>query len=101
MVLLILPYPPASRAGAALADSCLYCSHCQPCPVGLDIARISRCLDEGERGVAGAFARYGALPVPASACMGCGLCERNCPYHLAIRQRMGKAALFFESEGDE
>ena len=36
--------------------------------------------------------RYAALPVKASACIGCGECEPRCPYNLPIREMLKKSA---------
>ena len=30
-------------------------------------------------------------PTPASNCIGCGKCEKHCPQHLPIRQKLGEA----------
>jgi Fe-S oxidoreductase len=36
--------------------------------------------------------RYATLNVKASACIGCGVCETRCPYHLPIRQMLKDCA---------
>ena len=30
-------------------------------------------------------------PTPASNCIGCGKCEKHCPQHLPIREKLGEA----------
>lgn len=76
---------------------CRRCNYCQPCEAGINISGVF--LFEGylERyGLADwAKERYMSLPVKASACVGCGVCETRCPYELPIREMMKKAAKAF------
>ena len=84
----------------ALADDlgthfCRRCNYCAPCTVGINISGVF--LFEGYLTRYGledwARARYeAAVPVPASACIGCGVCESRCPYNLPIRQMLKTAA---------
>ena len=73
---------------------CRRCNYCQPCAAGINISGVF--LFEGylsRYGLADwAKGRYAALPVKASACIGCGACESRCPYHLPIRQMLKNAA---------
>ena len=73
---------------------CRRCNYCQPCAAGINISGVF--LFEGylsRYGLADwAKGRYAALPVKASACIGCGVCESRCPYNLPIRQMLKKAA---------
>ncbi len=76
---------------------CRRCNYCQPCTQGIS---ISSCfLFEGylsRYGLADwAKDRYAALPVKASACVDCGLCETRCPYNLPIREMLKKVAKNF------
>ena len=76
---------------------CRRCNYCAPCAAGISVPSIflfdgylSRC------GLAGwAKDRYATLPKKASDCIGCGVCEGRCPYHLPIRQMMKAAAQHF------
>ena len=43
-----------------------------------------------------AMQRYKSAPKNASDCIGCGLCEERCPYHLPIREMMKKVEAIFE-----
>ena len=69
---------------------CRRCNYCQPCTEGIN---ISACfLFDGylQRYGLGGWAkeRYAAMPVKASACIGCGACEDRCPYNLPIREML-------------
>lgn len=76
---------------------CRRCNYCAPCAVGIQIPNVFLMQGYLERyGLADwAKARYGAMPVKASACIECGACEKRCPYELPIRQMMKKAAAEF------
>ena len=73
---------------------CRRCNYCQPCAAGINISGVF--LFEGylsRYGLADwAKDRYAALPVKASACIGCGACEDRCPYGLPIRKMLKAAA---------
>ena len=76
---------------------CRRCNYCQPCAAGIN---ISGCfLFDGylQRYGLGDWAkgRYAAMPVKASACIGCGACEARCPYSLPIRDMLKKVAEHF------
>ena len=76
---------------------CRRCNYCQPCAAGIN---ISGCfLFDGylQRYGLGEWAkgRYSAMPVKASACIGCGACEDRCPYNLPIREMLKKVAEHF------
>ena len=74
---------------------CMYCGHCAPCTVGIDIASVNKfynltvaqnCIPETVRG------HYDALQHHASECVGCGACETRCPFGVAIVDGMRRAA---------
>ena len=73
---------------------CRRCNYCQPCAAGINISGVF--LFEGYLSRYGlgdwAKGRYAAMPVKASACIGCGACEDRCPYHLPIRKLLKAAA---------
>ena len=73
---------------------CRRCNYCQPCAAGINISGAF--LFDGylqRYGLADwAKGRYAAMPVKASACIGCGACEDRCPYHLPIRDMLKKVA---------
>ena len=73
---------------------CRRCNYCQPCTAGINISGVF--LFEGYLSRYGlgewAKGRYATLPVKASACVDCGVCETRCPYGLPIREMLKKAS---------
>ena len=76
---------------------CRRCNYCQPCTAGINIS--SAFLFDGylsRYGLADwAKARYASMDKTASDCVGCGVCETRCPYHLPIREMLAKVAEHF------
>ena len=76
---------------------CRRCGYCAPCTVGISIPNMF--VFEGylsRYGLADwAKGRYDAQPKTASDCIGCGICETRCPYHLPIRQMLERTAKAF------
>jgi uncharacterized protein len=64
-----------------LKGACVYCNHCLPCPVAIDVGNTIRQWDAtGE-------------PVAAAAgCTACGACVGRCPFGVDVVQIMRKAA---------
>ena len=54
---------------------------------GLSEEAVRRCVAE----------RYSLNHGKASECLKCGLCERNCPQHLPIRQTLEEFAALYET----
>ena len=83
----------------SMKGSCVYCSHCQPCPSELDIASIMKYVDiaclDGENVPAPLLANYKSLKLKASECMDCGSCEGKCPFSVPIMENMKKAVKIF------
>lgn len=79
------------------SNFCRRCNYCQPCTAGINISGVF--LFQGYLDRYGledwAKDRYNALPVKASACIGCGACEPRCPYNLPIREMLRDAAKKF------
>ena len=78
-------------------DFCRRCGYCAPCAVGINISGAFLFAGYLERYHLEDWARerYATLPVKASACIGCGVCETRCPYNLPIREKMKKIAKEF------
>jgi hypothetical protein len=75
--------------------SYIYCNHCQPCPVGIDIGSVNKYFDLAKAGDELASDHYKRLGKHASDCVKCGECEANCPFRVTIRPRLEEATLFF------
>ena len=76
---------------------CMYCNHCLPCPVNIDVAAVGRLLDlAGDAPSESLRDHYVQLDAKASECLGCGSCEANCPFGVPVRDRMQRAAALFE-----
>lgn len=82
--------------------NCVYCSHCQPCPMGIDIAAVNKYLDIAKLDEANVppsvRAHYDALSAKGSDCIACGNCEARCPFDVPIIERMQQAAAMFEQK---
>lgn len=77
--------------------SCLYCNHCLPCPKHINVAGVTRLLDEaGIVMTAELREAYTALDVKASDCIACGVCEKRCPFGVGIVENMQSAVSLFE-----
>ena len=73
---------------------CRRCNYCAPCAAGINIPAVF--LFEGYYSRYDlrdwATERYSQLAKTASDCIGCGACEKRCPYQLPIREMLKKAA---------
>jgi hypothetical protein len=76
---------------------CVYCNHCLPCPVAIDIGQVSRLLDAASWGLTPTLqAEHDGLAVPASACTECGACVARCPFGVDAVANMRAAIRLFE-----
>lgn len=74
---------------------CTGCGYCMPCPHGVDIPSCFRCYNvSASDGWYTGFREYFMCtamkqqPSAASACTGCGRCERQCPQQIPIRAKL-------------
>ncbi len=76
---------------------CRRCNYCAPCTVGISIPNVFLFQGYLDRYGLGDWAkdRYASMAVKASACIGCGACEKRCPYNLPIREMLKDAAQKF------
>ena len=74
---------------------CVYCNHCQPCPMGLNVGLINKYYDLALAGDEMAAGHYEKLPIKADACAKCGHCESRCPFHVKQETRMEEIAAYF------
>lgn len=75
--------------------NCVYCNHCQPCPAGIDIGLVNKYYDLACAGDKMAAQHYRKLTVKANVCIGCGHCDRRCPFHVNQSSRMRTIARYF------
>ena len=79
-------------------ERCMYCNHCLPCPVKIDIAAVNKYLDLVEldgKPAESVKQHYTALEATAAKCLQCGACESRCPFHVKVISRMKKAVEIF------
>ena len=85
--------------GATLQGACVYCGHCQPCPVNIDIASTHRYLDMAlldESSIPPSVRQhYGSMAAHGSDCIQCGSCEERCPFGVQVINNMERAAQVF------
>ena len=83
----------------SLKGSCVYCSHCLPCPASINIASVNKYLDIAllnESSIPPSVAsHYRDLEHRASECTACGSCEKRCPFSVPVVRNMEKAAALF------
>ncbi len=83
----------------AMQGACVYCSHCQPCPVGIDIAALHRYLDIAKLDldqVPGSIRQhYLSLEAKGGDCIQCGSCEERCPFQVQVIDNMATAQEVF------
>ena len=77
---------------------CTGCRYCMPCPKGVDIPGIFHYYNltalQKNSSARFEFARNLGIrqePVFASQCVGCGKCEKHCPQHINIREKLKEA----------
>jgi len=75
--------------------NCVYCSHCQPCPAGIDIATVNKYFDIARLDIVNIppsiRSHYLSLSHNGSDCVGCGSCESRCPFSVPIIKNMAEA----------
>ncbi len=84
-----------SFAPPQASGKCVYCGHCRPCPMGIDIGLVNKYYDLARAGDPLAAEHYRSLERKASDCVGCGHCDSRCPFSVAQSQRMGEIDAYF------
>lgn len=78
--------------------NCMYCGHCAPCTVGINVADVNKYLNlslaQGEVPETVAD-HYKLLAHHAGECIECGKCESNCPFEVNIIEKMKMAKELF------
>ena len=79
---------------------CRRCEYCLPCPQGVNIPGIFTLEGYWSRYGLKEWAeqRYAQMPIRASACVECGICETRCPYNLPIREMLKEASTHFDKQ---
>lgn len=75
---------------------CTGCKYCQPCPVEINIPRIFEIytyynvydLKDYAKNMMRGYREHGGKTF--ADCKKCGICEKKCPQHLAIRENLDK-----------
>lgn len=78
--------------------NCMYCGHCAPCTVGINVANVNKFLNLSlaQREVPETVAdHYKLLVHHAGDCIECGQCEINCPFEVNIIEKMKMAKELF------
>lgn len=76
---------------------CMYCGHCAPCPVHIDVASVTKYLDLTDQIVPETVQdHYQHLEHKASECLSCGVCESRCPFGVNVIENMKRASNIFE-----
>ena len=80
---------------AKMKVGCTGCGYCMPCPKQVDIpgtfAAYNRCYQEGKFYGLKEYVMCTMLrktSTAASNCVGCGKCEKHCPQHIPIREKL-------------
>ena len=87
----------------AWQGQCVYCYHCLPCPLDINIGEICWLVDESKGSVMGFWSfdelqpHYARLKTKASECTECGVCLERCPFQVDIIARIREAAEIFEA----
>ena len=78
---------------------CMYCGHCAPCPVKINVAMTNKFYDLAtvhQQVPASIMEHYNNLESHASDCIKCGECEERCPFSVKIIDFMQKAEELFK-----
>ncbi len=76
---------------------CVYCGHCKPCPMGIDIRLVNKYYDLALSGDDMAEDHYRKLEKNASDCIWCGHCESRCPFSVKQSERMQEISTYMRS----
>lgn len=88
---------PIATFHKGVEGQCVYCNHCLPCPVGIDVGRTIRLAVAADREVNGALvAEYARMVARASDCIECGDCTDRCPFKVDVISQMHRAVDLFE-----
>lgn len=93
-----LDYSVISNATITKANGiCVYCNHCMPCPVGIDIALVNKYYDLAMAGDEMAKNHYYKLAKNANDCIGCKHCDNRCPFKVKQSIKMKEIKDYFNN----
>ena len=78
-----------------MSGKCVYCNHCKPCPMGIDIGLVNKYYDLALAGDEMAGEHYRTLEINASSCIQCGHCDSRCPFSVQQSEKMQEIAAYF------
>jgi len=78
--------------------TCVYCNHCRPCPVGIDVGLVNKYYDLAQMGDALAIDHYKKLEFNAGDCIKCGHCDSRCPFSVKQSERMTEINEYFSNK---
>ena len=90
----------ASAPFHAYSGQCTYCGHCAPCPAGIDIAMVSKLSDLAAmqpETPPSLREHYLSLSANGKDCIGCGRCEKRCPFGVHVIENMKLAERIFRA----
>lgn len=70
---------------------CTKCAYCMPCPFGVDIPGVFDAYNRSAFSQEEGETRYAALEGKAELCRACRKCEKVCPQHIVISERLLEA----------
>ena len=88
----------ADAPRTAFHGQCMYCGHCAPCTMKIDIASVNKYLDLSlmkESAPETLHNHYDLLEHHGSECIACGVCMTNCPFGVDIIAKMQRATEVF------
>lgn len=84
-----------------LGGQCVYCNHCQPCPVNIDIAMVNKYFDiallDSTTIPPSIRQHYKSLSANGADCTECGNCEEKCPFLVPVMENMKRAEELFNN----
>ena len=80
---------------------CVYCNHCQPCPMGIDIGLVNKYYDLACNQDQLAAEHYRGLEHRADVCIQCSHCNSRCPFGVDQMARMREIAAYFSDNCEE